>query len=139
MVIIQVPDAVAERQRVTALGVRAVEQKDQAGYKYTHFHPSDTSGVLLSLDQTIAPAGTDPKLWWPKGRALRRLLQKKLGFRALFDVVPLDAGLVKGSHGLRVADPSDRPVLIGDGPAPAEAEVAQTAVRDLILRALDLE
>lgn len=65
MVIIQVPDAVAERQRVTGLGVRAVEQKDQPGYKYTHFHPSDTAGVLLSLDQTIAPAGTDPKLWWP--------------------------------------------------------------------------
>src|SRR5258708_39703587 len=65
MVIIQVPDAVAERQRVTGLGVRAVEQKDTAGYKYTHFHPADTAGVLLSLDQTIAPAGTDPKLWWP--------------------------------------------------------------------------
>jgi len=65
MVIIQVPDAVAERERVTALGVRAVEQKDTPGYKYTHFHPSDTAGVLLSLDQTIAPAGTNPKLWWP--------------------------------------------------------------------------
>ena len=65
MVIIQVPDAVAERQRVTGLGVRAVEQKDLVAYKYTHFHPSDTAGVLLSLDQTIAPAGTDPKLWWP--------------------------------------------------------------------------
>src|SRR5206468_13046680 len=45
----------------------------------------------------------DPKLWWPKGRALRRLLQKKLGFRYLFDVVPLDASLVKGSHGLPAA------------------------------------
>jgi catechol 2,3-dioxygenase-like lactoylglutathione lyase family enzyme len=65
MVILQVADAVAERQRVTALGVRAVEQKDQPEYKYTHFHPSDTAGVLLSIDQTIAPAGTDPKLWWP--------------------------------------------------------------------------
>ena len=30
----------------------------------------------------------DPKLLWPKGRAIRRLLQKKLGFRTLFDVVP---------------------------------------------------
>ncbi len=30
-----------------------------------------------------------------------RLLQKKLGFRTLFDVVPLDASLVRGSHGLR--------------------------------------
>jgi hypothetical protein len=65
MVILQVPDAVAERQRITALGIRAVEQKDQPEYKYTHFHPADTAGVLLSIDQTIAPAGTDPKLWWP--------------------------------------------------------------------------
>jgi hypothetical protein len=65
MVIIQVPDAVKERERITALGVRAVEKKDTAEYKYTHFHPSDTAGVLLSIDQTIAPAGTDPTLWWP--------------------------------------------------------------------------
>jgi hypothetical protein len=65
MVILQVADAVAERERVTALGVRAVEQKDLPEYKYTHFHPADTAGVLLSLDQTLAPPGTDPELWWP--------------------------------------------------------------------------
>jgi len=65
MVILQVDDAVAERKRVTELGVRAVAQKDLPEYQYTHFHPSDTSGVLLSIDQTNAPAGTDPKLWWP--------------------------------------------------------------------------
>jgi len=56
---------VAERARVTGLGVRAVAQKDLPEYQYTHFHPADTSGVLLSIDQTIAPAGVDPKLWWP--------------------------------------------------------------------------
>lgn len=65
MVIIQVPDAVAERKRVTGLGVRAVAHKDLAEYQYTHFHPSDTAGVLLSLDTTFAPAGVDPALWWP--------------------------------------------------------------------------
>jgi len=65
MVILQVDNAVAERQRVTGMGVRAVAHKDLPEYQYTHFHPSDTSGVLLSLDQTIAPAGVDPKLWWP--------------------------------------------------------------------------
>ena len=59
MVIIQVPDAKAERARVTGLGVRAVAQKDLAEYNYTHFHPSDTSGVLLSLDTTFAPPGSD--------------------------------------------------------------------------------
>jgi len=65
MVILQVADAVRERERITALGVRAVEKKDLPEYKYTHFHPSDTAGVLLSIDQTVAPAGVDPKLWWP--------------------------------------------------------------------------
>ena len=65
MVIIQVPDAKAERARVTGLGVRAVAQKDLPEYQYTHFHPADTSGVLLSIDQTTAPTGVDPKLWWP--------------------------------------------------------------------------
>jgi hypothetical protein len=65
MVIIQVPDAKAERKRVTELGIRAVAQKDLPEYNYTHFHPSDTAGVLLSLDTTFAPKGVDPALWWP--------------------------------------------------------------------------
>jgi hypothetical protein len=41
-----------------------------------------------------------------------RLFQKKLGFRALMDVIPLDATLVKGSHGRRPADAQDWPMLI---------------------------
>jgi hypothetical protein len=77
----------------------------------------------------------DPKLTWAKGRVVRRLLQKKLGFRTLFDVIPLDASLVRGSHGLRIADPADRPVMIGDGPPPA-SELDQTAVASLALDAL---
>jgi predicted AlkP superfamily pyrophosphatase or phosphodiesterase len=78
----------------------------------------------------------DPKLWWPRGRAARRLIQKKLGFRTLFDVVPLDPSLVRGSHGLPAADAADRPLLVGDGAAPAEGELAMTAVHDLVLGAL---
>ncbi len=77
----------------------------------------------------------DPKLWWPMGRGLRRLVQKKLGFRTLFDLVPLDPTLVKGSHGLAISDPAGRPVIIGDGPAPSQ-DLAQTEVRDRILEAL---
>ncbi len=41
-----------------------------------------------------------------------RLLQKKLGLRMLMDVIPLDATLVKGSHGRRPADKKDWPVFI---------------------------
>jgi hypothetical protein len=48
----------------------------------------------------------------PKLKILWRLAQKRLGFRILMDVIPLDASLVKGSHGRRVTTPGDQPVLI---------------------------
>jgi hypothetical protein len=76
----------------------------------------------------------DPKLLWPKGRAIAKVLMKKLGLRTLVDVIPLDASLVRGSHGLCVSDPADKPVFIGSGPVPAAAIVQQTEVRDFILR-----
>jgi predicted AlkP superfamily pyrophosphatase or phosphodiesterase len=79
----------------------------------------------------------DPKLMMPKGRAMLRLIQKKLGFRTLFDVVPLDPSLVRGSHGLMAVASEDRPIVIADGPAPGEPELATTTVRDFILGALD--
>ncbi len=78
----------------------------------------------------------DPRLLWPKGRALWRLLQKKLGFRTLFDVVPLAPSLVRGSHGLTAVRAEDRPLLIGERAAPEGSELAMTAVHDLILRRL---
>jgi predicted AlkP superfamily pyrophosphatase or phosphodiesterase len=66
----------------------------------------------------------DPKLRLPKLRMAWRLIQKKLGFRYLMDVVPLDPSLVRGSHGLLPADPLDGPVIIADrsdcGPLPTE-------------------
>lgn len=41
----------------------------------------------------------DPDLSAPRLAVAWRLAKKKLGFRTLLDVIPLDAGLVKGSHG----------------------------------------
>jgi predicted AlkP superfamily pyrophosphatase or phosphodiesterase len=73
----------------------------------------------------------------PRALALLRLVQKKLGFRYLFDVVPLDPSLVAGSHGLPVTS-LDRPVLIGDGSAPLTSEVPQLAVRSLLMQAMGL-
>ena len=81
----------------------------------------------------------DPGLWWPTGRAFLRLVQKKLGFRTLFDVVPLDASLVRGSHGLPAVEPGDRPLLIGDGPAPPKGEMQCSAVHSLLSEALACE
>ncbi len=70
----------------------------------------------------------DPALRFPKLRVARRLLQKKLGMRMLLDVIPLDATIVRGSHGLAAADPMDRPLLIGDGPGPGKDEMPMTEV-----------
>ncbi|MSQ94567.1 MAG: alkaline phosphatase family protein [Gemmataceae bacterium] len=75
----------------------------------------------------------DPQLLWGKGRAFGKIGLKKLGLRTLVDVIPLDASLVKGSHGLCVSDPQDKPVLIGSGPAPETQIVQQTDIRGRIL------
>jgi len=53
----------------------------------------------------------DPKIKAVKLKILRRLLQKKLGFRMLMDVIPLDATLVKGSHGAPTASALHQPFL----------------------------
>jgi predicted AlkP superfamily pyrophosphatase or phosphodiesterase len=58
----------------------------------------------------------DPNIPLPKLKIAWRLLQKKLGFRMLMDVIPLDALLVKGSHGRRPADKKDWPVFITGQP-----------------------
>lgn len=48
-------------------------------------------------------------------RVAGRLLQKKMGLRYRMDVIPLDTGLVKGSHGLRPS--AERgPIIIGPDP-----------------------
>jgi hypothetical protein len=52
MVILQCPDALAERERIASLGVRVVEKIDRPKYVASHFHPSDVGGVLLSVDST---------------------------------------------------------------------------------------
>ena len=54
----------------------------------------------------------DPQLSLPKAKVGLTLLKKKLGFRYLMDVIPLDATLVKGSHG-HLTDSLERsPLLI---------------------------
>lgn len=54
----------------------------------------------------------DPALRFPALRVARRLLQKKLGLRMKMDVVPLDARLVQGSHGVLSLDPDEGPIFI---------------------------
>ncbi len=61
-----------------------------------------------------------------------KLGQRKLGLRALLDVIPLDETLVKGSHGRMPDRPEDGPVWISSEPVP-EGPVLATAVKQLIL------
>jgi predicted AlkP superfamily pyrophosphatase or phosphodiesterase len=79
----------------------------------------------------------DPAIRLPALAIGSRLVRRKLGFRTLMDVIPLDATLVCGSHGRIPDDPARGPLLITrqtellpDGP------VAATDVHDLILRHL---
>ncbi len=55
---------------------------------------------------------TNPKYRFPLLQVGRRLIKKKLGFRYLMDVIPLDASLVKGSHGHLTSDPGECPLII---------------------------
>jgi predicted AlkP superfamily pyrophosphatase or phosphodiesterase len=79
----------------------------------------------------------DPALPAAKLRIALRLAQRKLGQRALLDVIPIrGTSLVKGSHGLPTEDPLDGPLVISDAPElmPAEGEpVAATGFKDLVL------
>ena len=65
-----------------------------------------------------------------------KLLARRLGMRTLLDVIPLDASLIRGSHG-RVDQPADeRPLLIGEGVPAGSEPLPCTAVRDVILSTL---
>ncbi|MBD5654688.1 MAG: alkaline phosphatase family protein [Candidatus Eremiobacteraeota bacterium] len=58
----------------------------------------------------------DPAIRFPKVSIGRRLASKALGFRALMDVIPLDAALVRGSHGRVTDDPAAGPLCISSNP-----------------------
>jgi predicted AlkP superfamily pyrophosphatase or phosphodiesterase len=80
----------------------------------------------------------DPKRRFPRLHAARRLIQKKLGFRTLFDLIPLDPSLVRGSHGLPASTPDDGPLLLATGPEPTSPVLPMTALRDHLLAHFDL-
>jgi predicted AlkP superfamily pyrophosphatase or phosphodiesterase len=76
----------------------------------------------------------DPALRAPKLAVGWRLARKALGFRYLMDVIPLDARLVRGSHGRPTDDPAAGPVLISSEAALLpDGALEATAVKDLLL------
>ncbi len=75
----------------------------------------------------------DPALRFPAIRVAATLARKAAGFRYLMKVIPLDATLVRGSHGRVTDSPADGPVFISSEKRELAPEIPSTAVRDLIL------
>jgi catechol 2,3-dioxygenase-like lactoylglutathione lyase family enzyme len=61
MVILQVDDLAAARARVHEAGARVVDQTNKDGAAFTHIHPKDIGGAILSIDHMI------PKERWEWG------------------------------------------------------------------------
>jgi predicted AlkP superfamily pyrophosphatase or phosphodiesterase len=72
----------------------------------------------------------DPTIKAVKLKILFKLLQKKLGFRYLLDVISLDASLVKGSHGRYPNTPGEGPLIISQ---------QKHLLRDTQLSAIDVQ
>ncbi|MCV9928581.1 alkaline phosphatase family protein [Flavobacterium sp. LS1R49] len=54
----------------------------------------------------------DPKKKFILPRIILKLIRKKLGFRTLMNVIPLDATLVNGSHGCIPENDADKPIFV---------------------------
>jgi predicted AlkP superfamily pyrophosphatase or phosphodiesterase len=77
----------------------------------------------------------DPEIPAVKLKILWSLLKKKLGFRMLMDVIPLDARLVKGSHGARPRSQDDWPLLLSPDALP-RGPISSTEVHGILKSAV---
>jgi hypothetical protein len=59
MVILQTDHLAQARDRVRAAGARIVDQKDGDGVAFTHIHPRDVGGAILSIDYMNPPERWD--------------------------------------------------------------------------------
>jgi predicted AlkP superfamily pyrophosphatase or phosphodiesterase len=136
---------------------RILDQKEQKDFHINHERAGDL--VLMAdqdswftyyfwLDDSKAPdyarcvdihkkPGYDPVEMFmsSKLRAGYKLLRKKAGFRYVMDVIPLDANLVKGSHGKIGVGAEYQPVLITNDPLESSI-ISGDSVFDLIIRTL---
>lgn len=79
----------------------------------------------------------DPRLKVPQVKIGWTLLKARLGFCYLMDVIPLDASLVRGSHGRINPLPADSPVFLTQEPHLLDATTIGAAdIYELILRHL---
>lgn len=83
----------------------------------------------------------DPSLKFLRLKLASKLLKQKLNFRTLFDFIPLDASLVKGSHGRPTDRLADGPLFISSEPWLTKDKIDKeaieaTEVKTLMLRHL---
>ena len=79
----------------------------------------------------------DPALRAPKLSIALTLLRRQLGFRTLLQVTPLEASLVRGSHGRVTTTPANNPVLITQqGDLLSSESLDAIDVHDLLLEHL---
>lgn len=133
-----------------------LDKKEQSKYHIDHERAGDL--VVMAekeswftyyfwMDDKLAPdyarmvdihkkPGYDPveMFMTSKMRAAYKLLRKKAGLRYVMDVIPLDATLIKGSHGRLEKNISFHPVLITD--ELYKDSVAATEVYDVIWKHL---
>jgi hypothetical protein len=72
---------------------------------------------------------TDPKDKLVMAKVIGKLLTKKLGFRTVMNIIPIDATLIKGSHGRIPEDTDDYPILISNSALEA---------KDTVVKAIDV-
>ncbi|MBC7450891.1 MAG: alkaline phosphatase family protein [Cytophagales bacterium] len=76
----------------------------------------------------------NPKIKFVMPKVILKVLKKKLGFRMLMDIIPLDDTLVKGSHGRNPESDSDKAIFITKNASLVKGTVIEpTDVHDLIL------
>lgn len=59
MVILQTEDIEAARDRIRSAGARIVDQLDRDGAGFSHIHPRDVGGTILSVDYMVPPERWD--------------------------------------------------------------------------------
>ncbi len=137
-----------------------LDKTQQAAYHIDHERSGDLVVMANAqswftyyfwLDDAVAPdyarcvdihkkPGYDPVEMFmsSKARAGYKLLRKKAGFRYVMDVIPLDATLIKGSHGTLETGKEYYPILVTDGKQSENAEVAATDIYDVIWKYLNV-
>src|SRR5438034_5017818 len=77
----------------------------------------------------------DPKISLPRLKAAMTLAKRKLGMRTLMELTPLDAALVKGSHGLAASNAQDQPVVLTNAPSLMSGDPLNAVdTKEMILR-----